>query len=146
MILDALTTISDAQAVDENDAYSTYSIDLSNASTKRRVGTGEPLALVFTVDVSASGSTDTFDFSVVSSTAVGLSTSTKNLVKRRIAKASLTAGSIHVIPIPPGEPQQRYIGGYYECGSGDGITLSAYIIPLNDVGQVQHYADAVTWS
>lgn len=146
MILDALLELASAQAVTDSDAYTTYSVDLGNPTVKRRIGTGEPLAMIFCVDVAAAGSTDTTDFKVVSSTAEALATSTIAVVTRRIANASLTAGSIHVLPIPPGEPQQRYIGGRVELGSGDTITVSVYLVNQSGIGKFTHYADNVTWS
>lgn len=146
MLLDALLTLADAQAVTDTDAYTDYSVDLSDLTTSRRIGTGEPLSLVFVVEVAAAGSTDTTDLILVSATNAALSGSTRRLVTRRIANSLLSLGSIHALPIPPGEPQQRYIGGRVELGSGDTITISAYILPTNAIGQIQHYDDAVTWS
>ena len=144
-ILDAYTQLADGLAVTDSDAYTTYSIDCGNTTPKRDPGNGEPLAMIFCVDTAAAGSTDTTDFKVVTSTAEGLATSTIALATRRIANALLTAGSIHVIPIPSGITQ-RYLGGKVELGTGDTITVSVFVIPLTFVGKWAHYADAVTWS
>jgi hypothetical protein len=146
MILDALTRLSDGLSVTDSDAYTDYSYDLASISPAREPGTGEPLALVFSVGVAASGSTDTTDLKVVTSTAAGLATSTIALVTRRIANALLTAGSKHVLPIPPGSVTQRYIGGRVELGSGDTITVDVDLVPMSFIGQNKAYADAVTWS
>ena len=146
MIRDALAILASGQAVTDTDAYTDYSYDCGNTTTKRRIGTGEPLCLVFNVTTAAAGSTDTTDLKLVSATNAALSGSTITLVTRRIANASLSIGSTHVLPIPAGEPQQRYIGGRVELGSGDTITVDAAIVPISDVGQVQHYDDSITWS
>jgi hypothetical protein len=146
MIRDALTQLADGLAVTDSDAYTTYSYDLGSLTYAREPGTGEPLALVFSVGVAASGSTDTTDLKIVSSTAADLATATIAVVTRRIANALLTAGSQHVLPIPPGSVTQRYIGGRVELGSGDTITVDCDIVPMSFIGIHKDYADAMTWS
>lgn len=145
MLLDALAQLADGLAVTDTDAYTSYSYDLSNVTPKNEVGAGEPLALIFAVGVAAGGTTDTTDLKIVSSTDPGLAVATIDVVTRRIAKALLTAGSIHVLPIPPGAVTQRYIGGRVELGSGDTITVDCYIVPMSFIGIWKHYADAVVW-
>ena len=145
MILDALTQLADAQAVTDTDAYTLYSYDLGNVTPKRGVGAGEPLALVFTVDVAAAGSTDTTDLQLVTSASANLSDHI-DLSVWRIANASLTIGSKWVIPFPSGTNMYlRYVGGRVELGSGDTITVSANIVPLSFVENHETYADAVTY-
>lgn len=145
-ILDYNLCLADGLAVTDADAYTTYSVDLGDSDPKVELGAGEPMALIFCVDSAAAGSTDTTDFKVVTSTAASLASDTIAVVTRRIANALLTAGSIHVLPIPPGSVTQRYIGGKVELGSGDTISVSAYILPESFIGKWKHYADKVTWS
>ena len=144
MILDALTQLADGLAVTDADSYTTYSYDLGNVDPKREVGTGEPLALVFSVGVAAAGSTDTCDFIAVQSANADLSSHTP-LSTRRITIAALTVGSHHVIPIPPGSVSSRYIGGRVELGSGDTVTVDCNLIPQNFIQIYKSYADALTW-
>jgi hypothetical protein len=138
MILDALTQLSDAQAVTSADAYSTNTIDLGATTPVRQIGDGEPLALVVSVDVAAAGDgtpasfTDTFDFILVESANANLSSHTE-VIKRRVPGAQLTAGAVVIIPIPPGKPTKRYIGARYELGTDDTITVSAFIAPMSFV-------------
>ena len=145
MILDALGALADGLAVTDTDAYTTYSIDLGNVTPKRDLRAGEPMTLIFCVDVAAAGSTDTTDLKLVQATTADLATGTVALVTRRIANAKLTAGSIHVLPIPPDPLPLRYLGGRVELGSADTITVSAYILPLSFVQKYTSYADAVTF-
>jgi hypothetical protein len=145
MILDYLATLADTLAVTDSDAYTNYSYDLGNVTPKRAVGAGEPLCLMFTVDVAASGSTDTTDLIAVTSANASL-TSHIELLSWRIANASLTAGSTWVIPFPAGKNlYRRYIGGRVELGSGDTITVSAYIVPFSFCDSIETYADNVTY-
>jgi hypothetical protein len=145
MIIDALTKIADSLAVTDTDAYTTYSVDLGNVTPKRAVGAGEPLALVFIPMVAAAGSTDTTDLIQVTSANATLSSHIE-LLSWRVANASLTAGSIFVMPFPSGANlYRRYIGGRVELGSGDTITVDAYILPLSDALKLETYADNVTY-
>jgi len=144
-ILDLLTKLADGLAVDENDAYTTYSYDLGSA-TPPEVGEGTPLCLLVCVGVAATSNTDTYDISAVSSTAEGLATSTINLAKRRIAASLLTVGSRHVIPIPPDSVTQRYIGGLIECGASDSITVDVDLVPMDFNGISKVYPDAIDWT
>lgn len=145
MITDNLAVLADALAVTDTDAYTTYAYDCGNVTPKNEVGNGEPLALVFSVDVAAAGSTDTTDLIFCQSVNANLS-SHDALVTRRIANASLTAGSQHVISIPPGSVTKRYIGGRVELGTGDTVTVSCAIVPQSFVGIYKSYADSVDWS
>lgn len=144
MVLDALLQLSDAQAVTSADAYSTNTVDLGDVTPKREVGTGEPLALIVTVDVAAAGDgapasfTDTFDFMAVQSANANLS-SHDVMIQRRVAGADLVAGAVIILPLPPGRPTKRYIGARYELGTDDTITVSAWFAPYN---MVAHLAKA----
>lgn len=147
MLLDSLCKFSDGQAPTQGaTTYSTYSMDLGDVTPKREVGAGEPLAVVISVGVLANVAADTFTFSVVSSTSgTDLSTSVKDVCSRLIAGALLTAGSQHVLVIPPGAVTQRYIGMRYVLGASDTVTIDADLVPLSMVPSQTKYADNVVW-
>jgi len=145
MILDAMLQLSSAQDVTASDAYSTNTIDLGDVTPKRVIGDGEPLALVINVTTAAAGDgtpasfTDTFDFMAVQSVNANLSSHTV-MAQRRIPGAELTAGSIHVIPIPPGRPTARYIGARFELGTDDTVSVDAWIVPMSFLQRLVAYA------
>lgn len=158
MLLDANLTFSDAQAV-TTDAVGTNVIDLSVA---RSIGNGEPLCVVFQVDVAADQTTGdedyTFDVEYASDAA---QTTARQLIGRRIFESGtptapaqdadlLVAGFKFVIPIPPtvASEDARYLGIRYDTtGTTPTITVTAFLAPLNsvDVGYVP-YADGITIS
>lgn len=143
MILDAQTQLSNAQDVTGADAYSTNTYDTGASSPSRRIGDGEPMCAVVTVDTAAGADggsfTDTFDFMVVDSPNANLGSHTV-LAQRRIAAAALVAGAIIVIPIPPGTNTQRYVGMRYELGADDTVSVSAWIVPQSFVAKLMTYA------
>jgi hypothetical protein len=148
MILDSYCKLSDGQAATTADtSYSDYSFDCGSITPKRDIGNGEPMAIVVSVTGSAATvSADTFTFTAITSTsATDLSTGVKELCKRLIPGASLTAGSRHVFPIPPGSVDQRYIGMRYVLGSGDAVTVDADLVPMSFIGIQTKYADGVVW-
>ena len=146
MILDELTKLADGLAVTDTDAYTSYSYDLGSQTPKTDLGLGEPMALVYSVGTAAAGSTDTSDFFVILATSADLASGTVKLVTRRIANALLTAGSRHVLPIPPTNSPLRYLGERVELGSGDTITVDCDLVPMSLIGISRNYADAITWS
>lgn len=145
MILDKLLELSKAQAVTDADAYSTNTLDLGNVTPKREIGTGEPLALVVVVTTAAAASgapatfTNTFDFMAVQSVNANLSAHDV-MAQRRVPAAELGAGKIVVVPIPPGRPTKQFIGARYELGTGDTISVSAWILPQSFVQAFLAYA------
>lgn len=143
---DALTKLADGLAVTDTDAYTTYSVDLGNVTPKRDLGNGEPMALVWSVGVAAAGSTDASHFFVVYATSADLASGTIKVSDMIVANASLTAGSVHIQPIPPYIGPLRYVGGKVELGSGDTLTVDCDLVPMSMVGKYKSYADAVTWS
>jgi hypothetical protein len=139
MRLDDALKLGSSQAVTDTDAYMTNVIlDHGNVTPKRDPYAGEPMCLVFQVGVAAAGSTDTTDFIAVQSANSNLSSHTE-VAKRRIANALLTAGSLHIVPLPPGVQTTRYGGGRVELGSGDTVTVSCWLAPLKDVQQYDRY-------
>jgi hypothetical protein len=147
MITDSLMMLSDAQAFTA-DAVTTNTIDLGNVTPKRGIGTGEPMAIVITVDVAADHTTgdETYEFQFIQSANADLS-SPDILCLRTILYSDLTAGSIHVIPVPPGSITKRYIGvNYNGGGTTPTITATIFLQPMSMIQQNKDYAKGYTIS
>lgn len=131
-IMDALLLLSDAQAF-SIDAYTTNTVDLLAAN--REIGTGQPLALMFTIDVAADFTTgdETYTFQFVQSVNADL-TSHDVVASATWTAAQLAAGEVLSIDIPQGTPNKRYIGGRFD-GSGNTPTVTATIgiVPRSSV-------------
>jgi hypothetical protein len=137
MITDALLQLSAAQAVTAT-AVSTNTIDLGTA---RDIGTGEPLEVDVTVDVTATAAgAATVNFQVISSAAAALTSPTIVSQTDAIPVANLTAGrkpiririSPHVLnALPIG---QRYLGLQYTVGTGP-LTAGAFTASIVRDGQ-----------
>jgi hypothetical protein len=136
--MDALLTLSDAQALTAGTTVSTHKVPLPAASNQ--LAGGEPLSILFIVDVAASGSTDTFDFSVITDADEALGSPTVHSTNR-IAKALLVAGASFAMDVPGDiEVNEKYLGHQVLVGSGDGITISAYVVPRSFVQRWAAYA------
>jgi hypothetical protein len=149
MFLDAFLLLSDAQAVSV-DAVSTNTIDLGNPTVKNRIGSGEPMAILITVDVSADGTTgdETYAFEVIQSANANLS-SADVLVRRAFLAGQhtqLVAGTRLVLGVPPGTPTKRYLGVNYDVGgTTPSITVTAALMPQSMAEEsVTHYAKGYT--
>lgn len=157
MLIDAQHLFSDAQAVTA-DAVGTNVIDLS---ADRNIGAGEPMCVVFCVDVAADQTTGdedyTFDVEYATNAA---QTTGRQLIGRRVFESGtptapaqdadlLVAGFKFVIPIPPValSESERYLGIRYDVtGTTPTITCTAFLTALSMVqGDVQ-YPDALTIS
>jgi len=152
MYLDAELQFSDAQAV-TTDAVGTNVIDLS---VDRSIGNGEPMCVMFIVDVTAdqtSGDEDyTFDVEYASNAAQSTG---RQLIGRRVFESGtpdapaqdadlLVAGFSFYIPIPPTKlsESERYLGIRYDTlGATPIITMTAYLMPLSMVDATNNYAD-----
>lgn len=155
MIIDKLLRISDAQAVTAS-AVGTNVIDLEVA---RSIGSGTPLAMVFSVGVAAdqtSGDED-YTFDVEMATNAAQSTGVQLLGRRIFESGTPTApaqdadllvvGFVFAIPLPPITQAETgdFIGvRYVTAGSTPIITMDAWLAPLMDVAQYVSYADNVT--
>lgn len=157
MIIDAQTLFSDAQAVTA-DAVGTNVIDLS---ADRSIGNGEPMAVVFCVDVAADQTTGdedyTFDVEYASNAA---QTTGRQLIGRRIFESGtpdapaqdadlLVAGFKFVIPIPPTglSESERYLGVRYDVtGTTPTITVTAFLQPMSMIASDAIYPDGFTIS
>jgi hypothetical protein len=146
MILDKNLMFSDSQAVTA-DAVGTNVIDLSVA---RSLGSGEPMAVVFIVEVAADQTTGdedyTFDVEYATDAA---QTTGRQLIGRRIFESGtptapamdadlLVAGFSFEIPIPSvsSGSDERYLGIRYDVtGTTPTITCSAYLVPMSFVDE-----------
>ena len=147
MYIDSLLLLSDAQAFSA-DAASTNTIDLGNVTPKRNFGDGEPMAMCISVDVAADATTgdETYEFQFIQSANADL-TSPDILMARAIARADLTLGSLHVVPIPPGAVTKRYIGGFFNGGgTTPTITATIWVTSQNMLQRYQSYAKGYTIS
>lgn len=142
MIIDAQCMFSDAQAITA-DAVGTNVIDLSVA---RSIGNGEPLAVVFVVDVAAdqTSSNEDYTFEVEYATNAAQTTG-RQLIGRRVFESGtpdapaqdadlLVAGFAFAIPIPPTTEDEdgRYLGVRYDVtGTTPTITVTAFLQPMS---------------
>lgn len=142
MLIDAQLLFSDAQAVTA-DAVGTNVIDLS---VDRSIGNGEPMAVVFVVDVAADQTTGdedyTFDVEYASNAA---QTTGRQLIGRRVFESGtptapaqdadlLVAGFQFAIPIPPTRlsESERYLGVRYDVtGTTPTITVTSFLQPMS---------------
>ena len=157
MILDAQNQFSAAQAITA-DAVGTNVIDLSQ---DRSIGNGEPMGVLFCVDVAADQTTGdedyTFDVEYASDAA---QTTARQLIGRRVFESGtptapaqdadlLVAGYKFVVPIPPTvlSESERYLGIRYDVtGTTPTITCSAWLVPLRDIdiGATNMYPNGYT--
>ena len=152
MILDIENTFSDAQALSVTGGVATNVIDLTVA---RAMGNGEPMAVVFTVSVTAdqgSGDED-YQFDLEYATNAAQSTG-RQLVGRRIFESGtptapaqdadlLVAGFSFVIPLPPTSTDEdgQFLGvRYVLAGTTPLITVSASLQPQSMIDQSALYA------
>ena len=155
MYIDSLLQISDAQALTVT-AVGTNVIDLSVA---RSIGSGEPMALVFSVGVAADQTTGDEDYTFDLEYATNAAQSTgAQLMGRRIFESGtptapaqdadlLVAGYVFAIPIPPVTASEtgQYLGMRATlAGTTPTITVDCWVAPLKDVAQYTSYADNVT--
>ena len=121
MFLDALLRVSNAQAFGAA-AVSTDSIDLSNVTPKRAIGTGE--AVGFGVAITTSGTVAATLMEVISATDGALTAGIIVHSARSIPLAEVLAGALFFLPLPPGTPTQRFLGVRLTTAGG---TVSATV-------------------
>lgn len=144
MYVDNNLLFSDAQALTATGVGTNVYDSLTAAS----LGSGEPLAVVFVVDVAADQTTGdedyTFEIEYASDAA---QTTARQLLGRRVFESGtptapaqnadlLVAGFKFVIPVPPvtqGE-DERYFGIRYTlAGTSPSITCTAYLAPMHAI-------------
>lgn len=157
MIVDVQNQFSDAQAVTV-DAVGTNVIDLSQ---DRSIGTGEPMCVMFQVDVAADQTTGdedyTFDVEYASNAA---QTTGRQLIGRRVFESGtptapaqdadlLVAGYKFFIPIPPTvlSESELFLGIRYDTlGTTPTITVSAWLQPMSMVDEYISFPKGYTIS
>lgn len=157
MFIDAHLQFSDAQAVTTS-AVGTNVIDLSQ---DRSIGSGEPMGVVFVVDVAADQTTGDEDYTFDVEFASNAAQSTgRQLIGRRVFESGtptapaqdadlLVAGFQFVIPIPPTvlAESERYLGiRYTTAGTTPTITVTSFLQPLSMVQSYSSYPDGFTIS
>ncbi|HQT97811.1 MAG: hypothetical protein B7Z62_07880 [Deltaproteobacteria bacterium 37-65-8] len=139
-IHDAQTQLCSAQAFTAT-AISENTYDSGAAGND--ITEGEPLGIGINVTVAAAtdDGDETYQFDAVQDSDVALGSPTV-LASRVVARASLTAGSRWVLPIPPGSKTERYLGLQLTLGgTTPTITVDAFIAPLSFLGGWKAYAD-----
>ncbi|HLG28716.1 MAG TPA: hypothetical protein VI387_00780 [Candidatus Brocadiales bacterium] len=157
MILDAQNLFCDAQAVTTS-AVGTNVIDLS---ADRAIGNGEPMAVLFSVDVAADQTTGdedyTFDVEYATNAA---QTTGRQLIGRRIFESGtptapaqdadlLVAGFKFAIPIPPTalSESEQFLGvRIVTAGTTPTITVTAMLMPMSMIQTNVTLPDAITFS
>lgn len=152
MFLDKQGQFSDSQAVTVT-AVGTNVIDLSDA---RSIGNGEPLAVVWNVEVAAdqTSSDEDYTFQVEYATNAAQSTGRQIMGSRVFESGTpdapaqnadlLVVGFKFAIVIPPttGDEDAQFLGiRYVTAGSSPTITVSAHLIPLSFMDATVDYAD-----
>jgi hypothetical protein len=151
MFIDAQNQFSDAQALTAT-AVGTNVIDLSLA---RSIGNGEPMAVLFSVDVAADQTTgdEDYTFDVEIATAADQSAGAQ-LMGRRVFESGtpgapaqdadlLVAGYSFSIPLPATtlDEAARYLGVRYTlAGTTPSVTVTAQLVPQSFVDGYNTYS------
>ena len=156
MYIDSALQFSDAQTFAAGGGVGDNVIDLGS---DRSIGNGEPMAVMFVVEVAAdqtSGDEDyTFDVEYASNAAQSAGV---QLIGRRVFESGtptapaqdadlLVAGFRFYIPLPPvtAAEDEQFIGiRYVTAGSTPIITCSAHLIPLSFADSYVDYANNYT--
>ena len=152
MYVDNFLVLSDAQALTAT-AVATNIVDLSVA---RSVGSGEPMGVVFVVDVAADQTTgdEDYTFEVEYSSTADQSAGYKTMGRRLFESGTpaapaedadlLVAGFKFAIALPPtgASEDERYLGIRYTlAGTTPTITVTAFVQPLSMIDSTTDYAD-----
>ena len=136
--IDSQTHLGDSQAFTASGPTTNY----LDCGVARNLGSGEPMALVFTVTTAPGGTTPTFSFALQDDSDPAFGTVVTELTASPAA-ANLVVGTQVVLPLPP--KLNRYLRGYLTLGgTSPTISCSADIIPLSDVRESAHYAAGYT--
>ena len=139
MYIDAELELSNAQAL------TATAISTNVAPFNESMGIGEPLGVVFTVDVAADFTTgdETYSFAIETDSVVALSSATIVSTKAVLA-ATLVAGYKFVMPIDHTD-MEGFIGVRYTlAGTTPTLTVTANILSLNMIDATVDYADGFT--
>lgn len=151
MFVDALHLFSDAQALAAS-AVSTNVIPLApiHSGNERRIGTGEPMAVLITVDVAPDETTgdETYSAQLESDTtdAFGSATSVGGAIA---IPRTANAGDQFVGVIPPYAATENFLRLSYTLGgTTPSVTVTAQLIPLSMIpaNALVYYVDNITIS
>lgn len=144
MFLDSQLRLSASQQPTQG--TSTVTTNAYDMGVAKSLGSGEPMALVFFIEA-ITASADAYTFTLITADNDALTSNVLVHLQDTIPAASIPAGAMVVIPIPPQVVgvigSDRYIGGRYTLGASDALTVSAYILPLSFVESRKDYATAV---
>lgn len=144
MILDLQNQLSDSQALTAT-ALSTNVIDLGISNP---LGVGEPMAVVFNVEVAAdqgAGDED-YTFAIEVGSNAGISSARQELGRMIFESGTPTAPALDAdllvagfvfaiqLPIVKAGVQNRYLGARYTlAGTSPSVTVSAHLVPSKNV-------------
>lgn len=141
MFIDAQNLFSDAQSLTAT-AASTNVIDLK---AERKLGTGEPMAVVIVFDVALAGTTPTFAAALQSDSADSFGSAATVATSPTLSAAA--AGYKLVLPIPPGIATESYVRLYYTLGgTSPTATVTAFLTAMSMIQNDAVYADNITIS
>jgi hypothetical protein len=139
--VDAQQLYSDAQAL----TVTAASTNIIDHGQDRNIGVGTPMAVVVTVDVAAAGG-GTLTIALQADDNSGFASPATAATTAALAAATLVAGAQVVIPLPPDTLTERFSRLNYTMATMTGITVTAYLCPLNQVPVAPQYAAGVTVS
>lgn len=157
MILDLQNQFSDSQALTAT-ALSTNVIDLGVSNP---LGVGEPMAVVFNVEVAADQTTgdEDYTFAIEVGSNAAISAARQELGRLIFESGTptapaldadlLVAGFVFAIPLPivPASVANRYLAVRYTlAGTTPTITVSAHLVPVKHVPQAIIYPKNYTIS
>lgn len=128
MFVDALLRVCNAQAFTAA-AVSASSIDLSNVTPKREIGTGKPIGFGINVNVAASCTTVLVE--IIQATDDVLTAGIIVLAQRTYLAADMPLGGLQFLPLPPSYPVAgalRYLGvRVTPVGGAATVTLTVWL-------------------
>ena len=139
MIVDAQTTLSDAQALTGTSAV--ISTNLYDGSSDRNLGTGNPLAVVITFDVGLAGTSPTWLVALQTATDSAFSSPVTMFTSQTFSgAASLPAGKKLVYLFTATDEQLQYFRlSYTMGGTSPTSTVTASISPANMVQNAETF-------
>lgn len=155
MILDLQNQLSDSQALTAT-ALSTNVIDLGVSNP---LGVGEPMAVVFNVEVAADQGTGDEDyiFAVEVASNAAISTARQELGRLTFESGTpaapfldadlLVPGFVFALPLPvvPASMGNRYLAVRYTLlGTTPSVTVSAHLVPIKNVPMAVLYPKGYT--
>lgn len=140
MFIDSQHLFSEAQALSATGA-STNIIDLG---AERKLGVGEPMAVVIMCDVALAGTSPTLVVTLQSDDNSGFSSATSIIATQSVG--ALAAGAKLVLPIPAGNTERYIRLNYTLGGTTPTVTLTSFLQPMNMIQNDAVYADNITIS